>query len=432
MNLKTAKGGVAVVGLGYVGLPLALLATRKGYGVYGIDIQESRIGLLRERESPIKDPSIQKEIESASSERLCFTSDFRFVRDVKTIIICVPTPVKTNHHPDLGHVILAVREIGRNLKNDQLVILESTVNPGVSEEVVIPILESESGMKCGEDFYLAHCPERINPGDPKWNVENIPRVVGSIDRTGLERAVEFYSSILSAGIKPMRSIKEAEAVKIVENSFRDINIAFVNELAMSFSKLGIDAVNVIEGAATKPFAFMAHYPGCGVGGHCIPVDPYYLIEYAEKNGFHHEFLSLARRINNHMPEFTVEQLFQGLNEKRQAPNGLQVAVLGLSYKADIDDCRESPALEIIKILERSGVIVKMFDPYVPEKSNCSTIEDALRGSYAVVIATAHREFKELRPEDFRKKGIEVVVDGCNCLDKEAFPDEGIIYKGIGR
>jgi UDP-N-acetyl-D-glucosamine dehydrogenase len=206
----------------------------------------------------------------------------------------------------------------------------------------------------------------------------------------------------------------------------------VNELAMSFSKLGIDVVNVIKGAATKPFAFMAHYPSCGVGGHCIPVDPYYLIEYAEKNGFHHEFLSLARKINNHMPEFTVGQLVSGLNEKEKAPKGLFVAVLGLAYKANIEDCRESPSFEIIKHLAQIGVHVKTFDPHVPDKSSSLSLDDALDGSYAVIIATAHKEFKELEPEYFLKKGVQVIVDGNNCLDKDKFEKAGIVYRGIGR
>ena len=423
---------VAVVGLGYVGLPLALLAARKAYSVRGIDLQLSKIDLLKNRISPIKDHTIEAALKQLPKDRITFHGDFREIADASTVVICVPTPVSTNHIPDLEPVKKASREIGKRLRPGQLVILESTVNPGVCEEIVQPMLESESGLKASEDFFLAHCPERINPGDPKWNVENIPRVVGSLDAEGLKRAKDFYTSILVSEVKEMGSIREAEAVKIVENSFRDINIAFVNELAMSFSRLGIDVVNVIKGAATKPFSFMAHYPSCGVGGHCIPVDPYYLIEYAEKNGFHHEFLSLARKINNHMPEFTVGQLVSGLNERERAPKGLQVTLLGLAYKANIEDCRESPSFEILKHLGEIGVQVKTFDPHVPEKSTAHTLEEALEGSYAVVIATAHNEFKVLEPEFFLKRGIEVVVDGNNCLNKERFETAGLVYRGIGR
>jgi UDP-N-acetyl-D-glucosamine dehydrogenase len=423
---------VAVIGLGYVGLPLALLAARKGFTVSGIDLQESKIDLLSQGISPISDHIVEESLRNVPDKRISFSSRYEAVVDASTIVICVPTPVHGNHIPDLGPVTKAAQEIGKRLKQGQLVVLESTVNPGVCEEVVLPILESESGLVGGEDFYLAHCPERINPGDSKWNVENIPRVVGSLEEEGLKRAKDFYSSILTGEIREMGSLKEAEAVKIVENSFRDINIAFVNELAMSFSRLGIDVINVIKGAATKPFAFMAHYPSCGVGGHCIPVDPYYLIEYAEKNGFHHEFLSLARKINNYMPEFTVGQLVSGLNEKEKAPKGIFVAVLGLAYKANISDCRESPSFEIIKHLAQIGVHVKTFDPHVPERSSSLSVEDALDGVYAVVIATPHKEFKELQPEYLLKKGIQVVVDGHNCLDKDMFENAGIVYRGVGR
>jgi UDP-N-acetyl-D-glucosamine dehydrogenase len=273
---------IVVIGLGYVGLPLALLADRKGYKVIGIDVISEKVELLNRRTVPFADQEIAEQLKNSSLEA---TTDFSRIKDVSIIIICVPTPIYENNMPNFEPVENACRSIAPFLQKEQLVVLESTVNPGFCENIVLPILEKESGLKCGKDFYLAHCPERINPGDKKWNIENINRVVGGFDETGLQKAIEFYKSIISAEIKPMASLKEAEAVKIVENAFRDINIAFVNELAMSFSRLNIDVVNVINGAATKPFSFMPHYPGCGVGGHCIPVDPYYLIEYAKKNGF---------------------------------------------------------------------------------------------------------------------------------------------------
>ena len=230
----------------------------------------------------------------------------------------------------------------------------------------------------------------------------------------------------------MGSLKEAEAVKVVENSFRDINIAFVNELAMSFSKLGIDVINVINGAATKPFAFMAHFPGCGVGGHCIPVDPYYLIDYAKQNGFEHDFLELARKINSNMPKFTAEKVVLGLNEIKMAINEAKIAVLGLAYKPNIDDCRESPAFALIKVLEKYGASVVTFDPFVPSRSTAKSLEEALKDASAIVIATCHDQFKNLEPEYLLKNGVKVVVDGRNCLPKEKFVAAGIIYKGVGR
>jgi len=340
--------------------------------------------------------------------------------------------VYENHLPNLEPVKKACEHIAKFLQKGQLVILESTVNPGVSESIVLPILEKGSGLQGGVDFYLAHCPERINPGDKKWNVANINRVVGSLEEKGLKMAVDFYRSIISGEVNPMGSLKEAEAVKVVENSFRDINIAFVNELAMSFSRLDIDVVNVINGAATKPFSFMAHFPGCGVGGHCIPVDPYYLIDYAKKNGFNHDFLKLARRINNHMPEFTAEQVKRELSKKGISVQGAKVAVLGLAYKPEIDDYRESPSFKIIKYLQALGARVVSFDPFVIAKSAAKNLGEAVENAQAVVIATAHKAFKELKPEYLVKHGVKVVIDGRNCLQKDKFGAVGIVYKGIGR
>lgn len=424
-NQKT----LAVVGLGYVGLPLALLADKKGYRVHGIDINPQRVDLLNQRIAPFRDEEIERKLPRASFEA---TANFDKIREAEIIIICVPTPVFENHLPNLEPLKEAAEGIAKFLQKGSLVVLESTVNPGVSENILLPILENISGFKAGVDFYLAHCPERINPGDKKWRVENIPRVIGSLEPIGLAKALEFYRSILEAEVHPMDSIQEAEAVKIVENSFRDINIAFVNELAMSFSRMGIDAVRVIDGAATKPFAFMPHYPGCGVGGHCIPVDPYYLIEYARQNGFRHDFLELARKINNQMPHYTVEELFMALHEKSIGLKSAKVAVLGLAYKSDIDDTRESPAFEIIKYLRHYDMDISVYDPYVPGKSNVGSLEEALDGRSAAIIATAHSHFRVMKPKDFLGHGVGIVIDGRNCLDSEDFRKAGINYKGIGR
>ncbi len=310
-------------------------------------------------------------------------------------------------------------------------MLESTVNPGVSEDVLLPLLEKESGLVAGVDFHLAHCPERINPGDPNWTVVNIPRVVGSLEEKGLEIALNFYRSVISAEVKPMSSLKEAEAVKIVENTFRDVNIAFVNELAMSFNKLGIDVLKVIEGASSKPFAFMPHFPGVGVGGHCIAVDPYYLIKYARQHGFEHRFLSLAREINNGMPLFTVNLLVEKMQEKDLVLQGNKVALLGLAYKSDVGDDRESPSYKVIEHLKALGVEVATYDPYV-SGSTAASLEEALEGASAVIVATAHREFRTLSPETLSNKGVSIVIDGRNCLDKDAFLASTIAYQGIGR
>ena len=420
---------VVVIGLGYVGLPLALLIERKGFLVTGVDIDSKKIDLLNDRTPPFLDTEIEKYLFYA--QNISFQNDFSSVAAADIVIICVPTPVYDNHMPNLEPVISATKGVAEFLRPGQLIILESTVNPGVSEKVIQPILESVSGLTSGIDFSLAHCPERINPGDSKWNVENINRVVGCGDAGGLDRAAHFYESIITATVKKMSSLKAAEAVKVVENSFRDINIAFVNELAMSFTKLGINVTEVIDGAATKPFAFMAHYPGCGVGGHCIPVDPYYLIEYAKEFGFEHNFLMLARQINNGMPEFAVSRLEDGLHSLEKNIAGTTVAVLGLSYKPDIDDCRESPSFEIIKSLEAKGALVKTFDPFVLSRSSHQSLEAVLQDTDAVILATCHSAFRTLTPESYIQFGVQVVVDGRNCLDGAVYTQAGIVYRGIG-
>lgn len=446
LNKKT----VAIIGLGYVGLPLALLADRKGYSVIGIDADKRRIKLISQKISPFVDQEVTSQLQNSN---LQLSSDPTLISKVQTIVVCVPTPVDECCIPDLTPVLAASKSIAANLVKGQLVILESTINPGVCDEEVIPLIEKVSGKKCGQDFFLAHCPERINPGDPKWNVSNIARVVGGHDKESLKRAVAFYEDIIDAAIRPMGSLKEAEAVKVVENSFRDVNIAFVNELAMSFTKLGINVVNVIDGAATKPFSFMPHYPGAGVGGHCIPVDPYYLIEYAKRNGFNHTFLSAARGINRGMPAFTVDLLESELAELGMKIKGSKIAVLGLSYKPNVGDLRESPSIVILSQLEARGANIAVHDPYFTGYKDYQTsfnprrdpamFESAkdmdasdLYGLFldadAVLIATAHRQYKDLSADDFSQAGVKVVIDGRNILDKDSFEATPVRYRGIGR
>lgn len=318
------------------------------------------------------------------------------------------------------------------MKNGSLLVVESTINPGVCDEIVTPAIEENTDHKIGQSLHLAHCPERINPGDPKWHVGNINRVLGASSEKGLELAYEFYTSVVDAQIKKMGTIKEAEACKVVENSFRDVNIAFVNELAMSFDKLGINVKNVIDGAATKPFAFMAHYPGIGVGGHCIPVDPYYLIEYAKNNGFDHKFLTIARSINEAMPVYAVDQLEVALIEKTGSPlQDKNVLVLGLSYKANVGDDRESPSYTVIKTLESRGAIVTTFDPHILEKSRAKTLDEALLNQDAIVVVTAHKEFLKIKPSQL--ENVKVFMDGRNAYTdkKREFVASDIEYLGIG-
>lgn len=423
------KHTVAVIGLGYVGLPLALLSAQKGYKVIGINKSSQKVDLIKQRKSPFVDELVEHQLKATKMEA---TTDFSRVREADIIIICVPTPVYEDRMPNYEPVETACRQVGEYLQKGQLVILESTVNPGVCDDVVLPLLASTSGLS-KDDFYLAHCPERINPGDKKWNVSNIPRVVGGLNQESLNKAVAFYKSIIKGEIKPMKTLQEAEAVKVVENSFRNVNIAFVNELAKSFAKLNIDVVNVINGAATKPFAFMPHYPGCGIGGHCIPVDPYYLIEHArKKNGFSHDFLALACKTNEGMPAYTVSLLEEGLATKNISVKHAKIVVLGLAYKKDIGDCRESPAFEIIKHLQEKCLNFTTFDPFVLDKSTSKSLEKALKNADGVILATDHTEFRSLNGMDFAKYGVKVVIDGRNCLNKENFDSHEVTYRGIGR
>ncbi len=428
--IKTTQKTVSVIGLGYVGLPLAVRTRERGYDVIGFDIDETKIQALRQGKLIFKDAYLEK---NQRAYPIKLTSTPADIGDADIHIICVPTPVDALRQPDLTPVIDASETVALHCKKGALVVLESTVNPYVSEEIVKPIFEKH-GFAIGKDVYISHCPERINPGDPKWDVTNIPRVVGSFDKKGLDMSLAFYRSIVDADIRPMKSIREAEATKILENSFRNVNIAFVNEIAMSFDSLGIDVKDVIDGAATKPFAFMAHYPSCGIGGHCIPVDPHYLVQRAKESGFDHVFLRHAIETNDNMPLYAVDRLQDALNEKKIAMNGITVGVLGLAYKANVSDLRESPALEVIKHLKAHLAKVETFDPYLPKLSTVKNLETLLKKSDALFIATNHKEFIEvLTPALLKKHKIKVILDGKNCLDRDLFKKEkSFIYKGIGR
>ncbi|MCX6762243.1 MAG: nucleotide sugar dehydrogenase [Candidatus Moranbacteria bacterium] len=426
--MQKQKQKVCVIGLGYVGFPLAVQCAAKGYDVFGYDKDEKKLSRVEKGENIVNEKYLDEALKSA---KITILRDEKDLGQCDIFVIAVPTPVDEKYYPDLGFVEAASETVAKNMKSGALVIVESTINPGVCEEVVLPIFE-KAGWKIGETVFISHCPERINPGDKKWNVTNIPRVVGSFDEKGLAKSVKFYESILDAKVMPMKTIREAEAAKIIENSFRDVNIAFVNELAKSFDLMGIDIVNVIKGASTKPFAFMPHWPSCGVGGHCIPVDPYYLIEKAKENDFDHKFLRTARAINNSMPLYTVELTQDALNEVEKPFKNTNIGVLGLSYKANVGDLRESPALKIIELLKGHGANVHIFDPYVPAKSTAASLSELLDIVDAIIITADHKEFKDLQPELLKKKNIAVVIDGKNCLDKEAVQKLGIIYKGIGR
>ena len=419
---------VVVVGLGYVGLPLAVAIIETGkYEVVGFDISKRVINSINKKLPPFKDDDLTERMKSLE---IIASDDPTKLKNADYYIVCVPTPVTDLFEPDLGPVKSASATIAKFMKPGANVIIESTINPGVCEEEVLPVLEEVSGLKAGKDFELAHCPERINPGDPRWSVYNIPRNIGATTKKGAEEIAAFYRTFIKAQINVVSSLKIAESTKIIENTFRDINIAYVNELAKSFDKMGIDLVETIDAASNKPFAFMAHYPGCGVGGHCIPVDPYYLIKRAKKSGFDHRFLRYARDVNNSMPEYTVELLQDGLNHASMPVKGPKVFVYGLSYKANVGDLRESPSIKILKLLKKLEADIIKYDPYLTDKSNVGSLESGLKSAQALIIATNHDEIKKV---DFSKyPKLTVIIDGRNCLNQSMIQKLGIYYKGIGR
>lgn len=420
---------IGVVGLGYVGLPLALLAEKQGFNVTGVEVNIKKLEMLKSRIPIIDDVIANNQLKKTE---INFTDSFTELKNADAVIVCVPTPVDDQKTPDLSLVEKAVVSAAQKMKQGSLLVIESTINPGVCDEVVIPLIEDSTSHKVGHTIFVAHCPERINPGDNKWHVGNINRVLGADSQTGLDLAYDFYTRLIDAKIKKMGSLMEAEACKVVENSFRDINIAFVNELAMSFDKLGINVTNVIDGAATKPFAFMAHYPGIGVGGHCIPVDPYYLIEYAKKKGFNHKFLTLARDINESMPIYAIDTLEKEMiRGAGKSLKNSKVLVLGLSYKPDVADDRESPSYAVIKGLESRGALVTVYDPHMLESSDFQSLSDALANQDATILVTAHSEFSNISPDNL--SNMVVFLDGRNKLAdlKKALENHKTTYVGLG-
>lgn len=411
------------MGMGYVGFPLACaIAHNPRYEVYGFDIDEDKINKINKRISPVDDIQAEKDIKSVT---IYATTDPSVIEKANYVIICVPTPIDNKRRPDLTPVRNAAETIADYMTPNKMIILESTVNPGVCEETILPIIR-QTGLIPGVDFELVHCPERINPGDDKWNVYNIPRNIGALTPEGTKKAADFYRSFIKAPINEVSSIKAAEATKIVENTFRDINIAYVNELAQFFDKMGIDIMEVLRGASNKPFAFMPHFPGCGVGGHCIPVDPYYLIYKARDLGFNHKLVRVARSINNNMPKYTVSKLKKGLEELGYNLSESTIGILGLSYKANSSDMRESPALEIKKELLKEGATVICHDPHCNGHSEAK-IDFILKNCIGVIIATNHDEFLSIN--DWQN--VKIIIDGRNCLDRKDLATKQIYYRGIG-
>ncbi len=363
-RIKEKSARVAVIGLGYVGLPLSLEFLKAGFKVVGIDINKDRIKKLESAESYITDISCEQIRNALQTGRFTPTSDFSILADTDVISICVPTPLRKTKEPDISFIVSAVKKIKNYLSKGQLVILESTTYPGTTEEVVLPELE-KTGLQAGRDFYLAFSPERIDPGNKKYAIANTPKIVGGITPNCTELAVSFYSTVVEK-VYPVSSSRAAEMVKLLENTFRAVNIGLVNEIAIVADRLKLDVWEIIDAAATKPFGFLPFYPGPGLGGHCIPVDPHYLSWKLNAQGYNPRFIELAREINSKMPTVVVEKIADALNRFKRSINGSKILILGVAYKKDVGDIRESPALDVIEGLKGRGAEVFYEDRYCPE------------------------------------------------------------------
>src|ERR1700716_3616930 len=360
------RARVGVIGLGYVGLPLATEFAGQGFKAIGFEVDENKVEQINAGRSYIGDVSTNQVKAAVDAGRLRATTDFDHLQECDAIIICVPTPLRKTKEPDVSFILAAAEQIQQRLRRGQLIILESTTYPGTTDEVLLPMLE-ETGLKLDEDFLLAFSPERVDPGNPDFQTNNIPKVVGGVTPDSTAAAAHLYSQIVN-DVHAVSSARVAEAAKLLENTFRAVNIGMANEMARLCYALNIDTWEVIRAAATKPFGFMPFYPGPGIGGHCIPLDPHYLSWKARQHGFDSRFISLAEEVNSRMPEHVVQLVADGLNDDRKAMNGSRVLVLGVAYKRDIDDVRESPALSIIDRLRSKGADVRYHDPFVSEIS----------------------------------------------------------------
>jgi len=391
------KYDVGVIGLGYVGLPLAIQATSSKLKVYGYDINEKRVSDYNDGQSSIEDISNQ-ELQKSLKDGLFLSADPKYLSDSEVIVISVPTPL-TDYQPDLSFVRSAAETIAQHIVKEQIIILESTTYPGTTVEVLVPIIEDISGLKAGVDFFAGYSPERIDPGNEKWNFKNTPKIISGINEKSLQKIKAFYEKIIDSVVS-VGGTKEAEMVKLLENTYRHVNIALINELAILCNMLEIDIWEVVDAAKTKPFGFESFRPGPGVGGHCIPVDPNYLSFKTRQIGKPVRFVELAQEINNSMPNYVVSRLLEKMNLLEKPFKNSNILILGVAYKKDIGDVRESPALGIIENLLDRGVNVKYFDPYVSEidvknqKINKEESLDNIKNYDLILVHTAHTEFEK--------------------------------------
>jgi UDP-N-acetyl-D-glucosamine dehydrogenase len=422
-KIKSREARIGIIGMGYVGLPLVKTFLAQGFEVVGFDIDEKKVDLLNQGKSYIKHVHAEELKGFLKKKKFRATADFTVLEETDVIIICVPTPLDPYKNPDLSFVLKTTKTVSNALRKGQLVVLESTTYPGTTEEEVLPLLES-GGLHVGEDFFLAYSPERENPGDEVYTTAKIPKVVGGVTPKCSRVAKTLYDQIVKITV-PVSSPKVAEATKIMENVFRSVNIAMVNEMKMIFDQMGIDVWEVVEAASTKPFGFMPFFPGPGYGGHCIPVDPFYLAWKAKEVEYPTKFIELAGEINTRMPYYVVTKTVEALNENGKSIKGAKILILGLAYKEDIDDQREAPSLKIISLFKKRGADVSYNDPYVPKAGgyrdypglvleSVDLTEKKLKECDAVVIVTAHSAY------DFEwiAKNSSLVVDTRNAIKKK--------------
>ena len=430
--IENRRARVAVIGLGYVGLPLATEFAGRGFQATGFEVDEKKVAEINAGRSYIGDVAAELIKQSVDAGRLRATIDFSELTDCDAIIICVPTPLRKTKEPDVSFILAAAEEIQKRLRRGQLIILESTTYPGTTDEVLLPMLE-DTGLKLDEDFLIAFSPERVDPGNPQFKTHNIPKVVGGVTDDSTEAAAALYAQIVD-DVHPVSSARVAEAAKLLENTFRAVNIGMANEMARLCYALNIDTWEVIRAAATKPFGFMPFYPGPGIGGHCIPLDPHYLSWKARQHGFDSRFIGLAEEVNSRMPEHVVQLVSDGLNDDRKAMNGASVLLLGVAYKKDIDDVRESPALSIIDRLRSKGCNVRYHDPFVAHLdfedahtagsgdplNSVELTDEEIKASDCVVIVTNHSAVDYQRVVNLAP----LVVDTRNALNGDLRKESG--------
>jgi UDP-N-acetyl-D-glucosamine dehydrogenase len=415
-KIERREAVLAVIGIGYVGLPLAVEFAEEGYRVIGVDVSAEKVRRINEGVSYIPDIANERVAALVDSGHLSATSDYAALSEVDVISICVPTPLRKTKDPDMSYIIAAADEISAHSRDGQLIVLESTTYPGTTDELIVPRLTA-NGCEVGDDVFICFSPERIDPGNPTYGVRNTPKVIGGVTPNCVEVAAALYGKAIDRVI-PVSSTRAAEMVKLLENTFRSVNIGLVNEMAIMCDKLGVNVWEVIEAASSKPFGFMTFYPGPGLGGHCIPIDPLYLSWKLKALNYTARFIEMASEINGNMPLYVVNKVMDALNEERKTVNGATILVLGVAYKRDIDDMRESPALDIIALLEERGAKVEYHDPFVPDlheegldNVSCDLTADLLGAVDCVVIVTDHTTIDY----EFVAENAPLIVDTRNAL-----------------